>query len=465
MGPDPLAQVDILGDPSHPDPTPGDEGGGNPARQQVVHVLAGVGDLEMPGRRAAEIQVDVAVHEAGKQGATLSFGAGDAGGSRRLGQGATCTASTATCIDLYHLPARTVVSVLPAWAAAWPRRRRTGWTASSPRSPSGSGPSRFPGVVASCSLGATTCAGACSGSSSTPSPAGCEPSSVCPRASAGPSPSSNDSRPPSDVTTEDVEQVVLEAARLLDESSNSSISFARVVSGAPDQVRNGTRRVFRALDGTSSVGAVASALGCSPLEALYHLEKLERLGAVARCNGSESPSGGIAAATETGRRIRVLVVDDSALMQKVLPPRDLTGSVFSFSVGEEVDRDLLVDFLQEGGYTSSRVQEAVLLLNAAESNEELAQLQIQDKFEELWTQRESLHESIAVLKQALDSSKLFLQSVQSGYEKGIKNQIDIMEAKLKMKSVESELNISHYDMMVNEVGLLDLTGQLMIQNI
>jgi two-component system chemotaxis response regulator CheB len=115
------------------------------------------------------------------------------------------------------------------------------------------------------------------------------------------------------------QSLVLEAARLLDESSNSSVSFARVVSGAPDQVRNGTRRVFRALDGTSSVGAVASALGCSPLEALYHLEKLERLGAVARCSGPEAPTGGaFAVATGTGRRIRVLVVDDSALMQKVL---------------------------------------------------------------------------------------------------------------------------------------------------
>lgn len=118
--------------------------------------------------------------------------------------------------------------------------------------------------------------------------------------------------------------------------------------------------------------------------------------------------------------------------------------------------------IYQGGYTSSRVQEAVLLLNAAESNEELAHLQMQDKFEELWTQRESLHESIDVLKQALESSKLFLKSVQSGYEKGIKNQIDIMDAELKMKSIESELNIAHYDLMVNEVGLLDLTGQLIL---
>lgn len=121
--------------------------------------------------------------------------------------------------------------------------------------------------------------------------------------------------------------------------------------------------------------------------------------------------------------------------------------------------------IYQGGYTSSRVQEAVLLLNAAESNEELAHLQIQDKFEELWAQRESLYESIGVLKQAVESSKLFLKSVQSGYAKGIKNQLDVMDAELKMKSIESELNVSLYDMAVNEVELLDLTGQLMIQNI
>lgn len=121
--------------------------------------------------------------------------------------------------------------------------------------------------------------------------------------------------------------------------------------------------------------------------------------------------------------------------------------------------------IYQGGYTSSRVQEAVLLLNAAESNEELAHLQIQDKFEELWTQRESLYDSISVLKQAVESSKLFLKSVQSGYAKGIKNQLDVMDAELKMKSIESELNVSLYDMAVNEVELLDLTAQLMIQNI
>jgi transcription-repair coupling factor (superfamily II helicase) len=54
----------------------------------------------------------------------------------------------------------------------------------------------------------------------------------------------------------------------------------------------------------------------------------------------------------------VLIVSSiKALMQKVLPPLDLKESTLSLSIGEEVDRDRLVNFLQEGGYTSMRIVE------------------------------------------------------------------------------------------------------------
>jgi transcription-repair coupling factor (superfamily II helicase) len=46
-----------------------------------------------------------------------------------------------------------------------------------------------------------------------------------------------------------------------------------------------------------------------------------------------------------------------ALMQKVLSPADLRRSIFSLTVGREVDREDLTQFLREGGYTSSRVVE------------------------------------------------------------------------------------------------------------
>jgi transcription-repair coupling factor (superfamily II helicase) len=46
-----------------------------------------------------------------------------------------------------------------------------------------------------------------------------------------------------------------------------------------------------------------------------------------------------------------------ALMQKILSPADLEGSTLSLSVGEEVDRDHLVRFLNRNGFSPARVVE------------------------------------------------------------------------------------------------------------
>jgi transcription-repair coupling factor (superfamily II helicase) len=53
----------------------------------------------------------------------------------------------------------------------------------------------------------------------------------------------------------------------------------------------------------------------------------------------------------------VIVSSVKALMQKVLAPDDLRESVFFLSAGEETDRDRLIHFLKEGGYTSTRIVE------------------------------------------------------------------------------------------------------------
>ena len=52
-----------------------------------------------------------------------------------------------------------------------------------------------------------------------------------------------------------------------------------------------------------------------------------------------------------------IVSSTKALMQKVLSPLDLKESIFSLSIGEEVSRDRLVNFLHESGYTSVRIVE------------------------------------------------------------------------------------------------------------
>jgi transcription-repair coupling factor (superfamily II helicase) len=53
----------------------------------------------------------------------------------------------------------------------------------------------------------------------------------------------------------------------------------------------------------------------------------------------------------------VIISSIKALMQKVLSPLELRNSFFSLSVGEEVNREGLINFLQEAGYTSVRIVE------------------------------------------------------------------------------------------------------------
>ncbi|MGQ9647238.1 MAG: transcription-repair coupling factor [Thermodesulfobacteriota bacterium] len=53
----------------------------------------------------------------------------------------------------------------------------------------------------------------------------------------------------------------------------------------------------------------------------------------------------------------VLIAPIRAVMQKVLSPTDLETSTFSLSVGQEVDRDHLIRFLNKNGFTQVRVVE------------------------------------------------------------------------------------------------------------
>jgi transcription-repair coupling factor (superfamily II helicase) len=53
----------------------------------------------------------------------------------------------------------------------------------------------------------------------------------------------------------------------------------------------------------------------------------------------------------------MIVSSVKALMQKVLPPAELRKSLFSLTSGEELNRDPLIRFLQEAGYTPAKIVE------------------------------------------------------------------------------------------------------------
>lgn len=132
-------------------------------------------------------------------------------------------------------------------------------------------------------------------------------------------------------------------------------------------------------------------------------------------------------------------------------------------VSHKYDNKALVQVtipLYQGGYTKSRVQEATLLFHAASANLTAVNTQILDQFEELWTQREAILESISVLEEAKKSASMYLLAVQQSQKSGLKSQLDLLEAEAKFQAMKSELAISFYEMILNELSLLALTGDL-----
>lgn len=109
----------------------------------------------------------------------------------------------------------------------------------------------------------------------------------------------------------------LEAMRLLDESQSSVLHYERLDSSLPVGIDAVAVAVLAVLDHPSTLEEIKAASGLSGLAALYYLEKLERCGAVGHLEPG-SRSGSIEPDSSQQAVVRVLVVDDSKLMQKVL---------------------------------------------------------------------------------------------------------------------------------------------------
>jgi len=143
--------------------------------------------------------------------------------------------------------------------------------------------------------------------------------------------------------------MVLEAARLLDECRSPVIAFARTGVTPGPECLNGARRILAAVSGPTSIGKVASSCSITSLEAYFHLEKLEGLRAVSRCavGASREVDG-----ASRERRTRILVVDDSPLMQRVLtriyetdPRLTVVGTALNGNEGLHRLRDLRPDLV------------------------------------------------------------------------------------------------------------------------
>ena len=114
--------------------------------------------------------------------------------------------------------------------------------------------------------------------------------------------------------------------------------------------------------------------------------------------------------------------------------------------------------LYSGGSTSSRVKELEYQSQAA--NEELINTQkdIQVRYDENLALFEASAESVGMYKDAFESSLIYVDAIEQGYEHGLKSIIDLNDAKNKQYEVKYKYIENIYAMVDSYIALLIVTN-------
>lgn len=151
------------------------------------------------------------------------------------------------------------------------------------------------------------------------------------------------------------------------------------------------------------------------------------------------------------------------------PKIDLSAQVSKFKYEKEVydsydyDANAMLNIsipIYQGGYISSKVAKYKYLLNS--SNEDLNDVQrtVISIFEEQLINLQASKENIVLYKEAINSAKLSLHAITRGYENGLKNLIDVEDAKTKLFETKLQLIDSSYEYIKSYTALLNLFGEL-----
>lgn len=150
------------------------------------------------------------------------------------------------------------------------------------------------------------------------------------------------------------------------------------------------------------------------------------------------------------------------------PKVDLEGSIYAYDT-DNVDvqapyketRSVMLVFnlpIYSGGSVSSRVTEKELVSKAV--NEELLNTykDIKVQYDESVALFEASVESVSMYKEAHESALLYVDSIEQGYENGLKSVIDLNDAKNKQYEVKYKYIENIYEMVDSYISLLMITN-------
>ncbi|MDE7254772.1 MAG: TolC family protein [Helicobacter sp.] len=114
----------------------------------------------------------------------------------------------------------------------------------------------------------------------------------------------------------------------------------------------------------------------------------------------------------------------------------------------------------EGGRTQSAIREGLKMQNAAIEELNHYKKQAILKLERTLSEQKLAIESVKVFKDSEYSAQLYLSTIEQGYERGLRSLFDVLEARSRLYQVRRDLIDAVYDLIVNQLNLLDVTGTL-----
>lgn len=138
------------------------------------------------------------------------------------------------------------------------------------------------------------------------------------------------------------------------------------------------------------------------------------------------------------------------------------------TVDYERDSRVMLEFkipLYQGGRVNSQIEKNRVMLNSAKEDLTDQQREVRIKYEELVLNYEAALRDIKLQKEAEVSASLYLSAVQKGHEYGLKNLIDLEDAKTKLYETKFKLIESVYTFINAYIGILNITGKLSPQDL
>jgi len=133
---------------------------------------------------------------------------------------------------------------------------------------------------------------------------------------------------------------------------------------------------------------------------------------------------------------------------------------YSDAIGVEISIPIF-----SGGMTSSRVREAVLLKIKLEQDEDYLRKGIELKVRDYYLSLQTNVSEIKAYQQAMKAAALQLESTQLGFQEGLRNSVEVLDAQQMLFNAELNILESRYNYIMNFINLKLSVGMLSIADL